>query len=255
VSVVSGPGLGHAGVCGDKVNGVRIPCHCGDLVVSDTTLRADDPVTTTRCLLDGLIVRAPSTAESLVLNLAGLSIVGRGDGIGLRIDGGGSDGVRIIGGEGTARGEIVGFGIGVFSPRSDALSRVENLAVKGNRRDGLRLRSSGALIINLETVDNGGDGLHLSGYGGRIVNIKAAGNREVGVRLRTRDTLISGQAVANSGHGIVSDGAGNDISGMIALDNGGAGVIARGGRQKTAGVVSEGNALGELRRRSKELVE
>jgi len=241
-----------AAECGDRVRGSRVACACGDVVVTDTTLRPGDPVVSGRCSLDGLILRAAALSESLTLDMAGLAIIGNGEGIGLRVDGGGNDGARIVSGV-EARGEIVGFGTGVMSPSLAGLARIENIAVKGSRRDGLRLRASGVLLIDVSTTDNGGDGIELSGQGGRLVDVDASGNRQVGMRVRTRGTVVGGRAVANGKHGIISDGARNDVSGAVARDNGGVGVIVRGARQKTAGVVTEGNALGGLRATGSEI--
>jgi hypothetical protein len=243
-----------AAECGDRVGGARVACACGDVVISDTTLRPGDPVTATRCPIDGLILRATAGTETLTLDLAGLAIVGRGEGIGVRIDEGGTDGARLVS-SAEAPGEIVGFGTGILSPRPLELSRIENLAVKGNHDDGLRLRTAGALIIDVSATDNGGDGIEMAGEGGRLVGVEANGNRRVGLKLRTRGTVVRAKAIANMGHGIVSEGSRNDVTGVEARDNAGVGVVVRGGRQRTLGLISEGNLLGRLRQSSAELVE
>ncbi len=79
-------GAAAAAPCGDDVKGVRVACHCGDTVVSDTRLRPEDPVVSGRCPLDGLAIRADALAESITLDLAGLSLVGTGAGIGLEVE-------------------------------------------------------------------------------------------------------------------------------------------------------------------------
>jgi hypothetical protein len=56
--VLSVAATAHRGFCGDDVDGVRVPCDCGDVIASDTTLQSDDPIGTRRCPMDGLTVRA-----------------------------------------------------------------------------------------------------------------------------------------------------------------------------------------------------
>jgi len=236
----------HAGECGGSAPAARIPCACGDVITSDTTLLTTDPIAHGRCPLTGLIIRAAPTTESITLDLGGVAL-------GVRIDNGGTDGARIIGGPGSKRGEIVGFGVGILAPNERVLTRVQRVDVKGSRRDGLHLRAAGVLVIDVASNDNGGDGIRLRGKGGRLLDIEASGNRGVGVRLQSRGTIVTGRVSSNGEHGVLSEGARNDLGGVVARDNGGVGVIARGGSQTTAGVVSEGNAGGRLRRTAPEL--
>jgi hypothetical protein len=174
-----------AAVCGDDVSGARIACSCGDVLVSDTRVQPNDPVVTERCLLEGLIVRAPKTAESIRLDLGGLAITGRGYGTGIRVDFGGSDGAVITGGSLPYRGQIVGFSMGIVAARSNALRRLERMRIRGNRRDGIRLHTDGTVIVDVESSDNGGDGFVLSGSGGRLENIVAARNASTGINLKS----------------------------------------------------------------------
>ena len=111
-----------AAECGDDVGGTRVACSCGDTVVSDTTLRPDDPVSRVRCDHDGLVVRAPRGAASIALDLAGLSIVGSGQGSGIRIIDGGEYGALIIGGVPGRPAEIAGFRNGVRATGSRPLA-------------------------------------------------------------------------------------------------------------------------------------
>lgn len=67
--------------CGDDIGGERVPCGCGDVVVSDTRLRPGDPVVEGACPADGLILRAAPAASSLTLDLGGLELRGRGAGV------------------------------------------------------------------------------------------------------------------------------------------------------------------------------
>ncbi|MEE8311202.1 MAG: hypothetical protein V3R77_03020, partial [Candidatus Binatia bacterium] len=169
-----------AGVCGDDVGGVRVPCACGDVVVSSTRLQVGDPITAGRCELDGLILRAATTAESITLDLGGLAIVGSGVGHGLLIERGGSDGAVVIGGPAGKHAEIVGFSVGVNVPNPQALRRLERIHAKGNRYDGLRIRQAGAHLIDVTATDNGREGIKVLGSGGRLIGVHAEGNLGTG---------------------------------------------------------------------------
>ena len=90
----------HARECGDFPDRDRVPCACGDTVVTDTVLSPGDPIVSGRCSFDGLRLRASALAETIKLDLAGLAIVGTGAGVGLQVDRGGSEGALVTGGEG-----------------------------------------------------------------------------------------------------------------------------------------------------------
>src|SRR5688572_18541302 len=89
--------------CGDDLEGRRVACACRDTVVSDTVLRPGDPVVSGRCNQGGLVLRARSLAETIRLDLAGLSIVGSGVGDGISVVEGGSDGAVLVGGTSARR--------------------------------------------------------------------------------------------------------------------------------------------------------
>jgi len=243
LSNVASGAIAIAGECGDDVSGSRVACSCGDILVSDTRLRPEDPVVRERCLLEGLIVRAPATAETIRLDMSGLAIIGRGYGVGIRIDAGGSDGATVVGGD--VRGEVVGFGTGVVATRHNAVARLENLRVRGNRADGVKLRTDGTLILDVEASDNGQDGFLLTGTGGRLQRVKASGNQATGIHLRSSGVYVAGETVGNKKHGIVSDGKENDIAAVVARDNGQRGVVILGPRQRFDGIVSESNGLAD----------
>src|SRR6185295_18777988 len=86
--------LAHAKLCGDDVQGQDVPCACGDTVVSSVVL-TDDPVTSSVCAADGLIVRAGSAAQ-ITVDLNGKTLRGSGQGAGLWVIYGGSGGVRLL---------------------------------------------------------------------------------------------------------------------------------------------------------------
>jgi hypothetical protein len=237
------PSSAIAAQCGDDVAGARVACACGDILVSDTRLRRDDPVVTERCVLEGLIVRAAATAESIRLDMDGLAIVGRGYGVGIRVDSGGTDGAVIVGSSGDSRGEIVGFATGVEATKAAAISRMQALRVRASRTDGVRLRTAGTLIVDVESSDNGQDGFLLTGSGGRLQNVAARRNRASGIHLRSSGVRVVGETADNRKHGIVSKGQENDIRGVVARHNGERGVVVLGARQRFDGIVSESNGL------------
>lgn len=231
-----------AGDCGDDVGGVRIACACGDTVVSDTVLRATDPVLRMRCPGNGLVISAGRLAETLVLDLAGLALVGSGTGVGIDIDRGGNEGAAIVGGRDGRHGEVVAFNVGVRARRPAAVRRIEALDVKGNRREGLQLRTAGTMVIDVRAERNGTDGMRITGRGGRLVRVAAVENGATGIRAVVYDLMIAAEAARNGRHGIVVGGFHNDLRGSTAHDNGGHGVLLAGGRHLVDGLIAERNS-------------
>jgi hypothetical protein len=229
--------------CGDNVGGKRIACSCGDTVVTSTTLTASDPVTKGRCHLDGLIVRAAEFEDSLVLDLAGLSIVGSGVGTGIDVRAGGSEGAAIIGGPKSHLGEVVGFGVGVRVREGGAIRRIEALDIEGHRHEGLALHTAGAMLVNVTLARNGGDGAQIIGQGGRLIDVRAIENRSAGLRISARDVIVEARAERNRGHGIVAGGIRTDLTHSYAGYNQGSGVVVAGAGSKFEDVVAEGNQL------------
>ncbi len=237
--------------CGDDVGGVRVACSCGDVVVSDTRLDASDPVVRERCALDGLMVAPPVTADSITLDLDGLTLSGAPYGVGIRVQGGGSGGAVIRGG-GKQRdhAEIVGFLTGIESRMFGSIARIENVAVKGARRHGLSLRGRGILLVGVTASSNGGDGVHLVGQGGRLVGVGAFGNAGNGVVLLADGPVVEVDVENNGGHGVVVRGRGATLGEVRAVGNGGIGVLAPGVDEASAPrVVSESNAREDRRLR------
>jgi hypothetical protein len=175
-----------AAECGDDVGGTRVACSCGDIVVSDTKLRSEDSVSRHRCRHDGLVLRARRGAESIELDLAGLSIVGSGSGSGIRILDGGENGAVIIGGEPGRSGEIAGFRTGVRATGSHPVAEIRDLTIKGSSRDGLVLRGAAARLVRVTSDSNGGDGLRIGGRQHTLEAVEASGNGRYGVRVTAR---------------------------------------------------------------------
>jgi hypothetical protein len=237
----------HAGVCGDDVDGVRIACSCGDVVVSDVRLRAGDPVVSGRCPHDGLVVRAPVTTDSIDIDLAGQVLAGSGHGYGILVERGGSDGAAILSSGDSARpGEVVGFRTGIFSPLSEGVRRIENVNATANAKDGVRLNARGAILVDLKTNRNGRTGLALRGRGGRVVGLESNDNGSAGARIVSHGTIVSGTASRNAHHGIILGGANNDISGFSAVENDRVGVAVHGARHRLDGFRAELNGKADV---------
>lgn len=166
--------------CGDDVDGrgTAVRCACGDVVVSDVRLRADDPIVAAPCATDGLVVdaRAPITVA-----LDGVVLRGAGRGTGVRILRGGARGVVLAG-----PGGVEGFDVGV-SAAPGALAQAIAVSARGNRRDGFAVRGHDAVLIDCVAEGNGRDGVAQSGSatvaveGGRV-----AGNGRDGRRSARR---------------------------------------------------------------------
>ncbi|HYB98614.1 MAG TPA: right-handed parallel beta-helix repeat-containing protein [Candidatus Limnocylindrales bacterium] len=240
-----------AKACGDDVGGARVPCACGDTVVSDTVLRAGDPVVSGRCRGDGLIVRAGELAETIVLDLAGLAIVGRGSGVGIDVDAGGNDGALINGGAEGRRGQIVGFAVGLKSRTPRAVRRLQHVEVRGQVYEGLNLRSAGTLVIDVRAASNGADGIRISGQGGRMIGVEAVGNAGAGLRVLANDVVLQGRAQDNREHGIVVTGMRNDLRGSSAVGNGGYGFLLAGREPNIEGIVAQANGVKDVGHRRK----
>jgi hypothetical protein len=232
---------------------VRVGCACGDTVVSSTVLRASDPVVGKRCPLDGLLVRADRSLETLVLDLNGLSLRGSGVGTGLEVERGGSEGAAIIGGHAGRRGEIVGFGIGIRVRSPTAVRRIEALEVEGQRNEGILLRTAGAMVLDVTVARNGGDGIRVVGQGGRLLGIDANENRGAGLRIAAKDLIVEARAERNGRHGIVASGLRNDFSRSYAGNNRGFGILFGGNGSSAQGAQVEGNSLAGIAHRNGEL--
>jgi len=192
------PAMARAAACGDDVGGVRVPCACGDVVVSDTRLRSDDPVVAERCEGDGLVVSAPSGAPSIRLDLGGLSLVGSGSGVGIRVVRGGEGGASLIGdaqvvgraGGAQTRATVYGFHTGLRAHGRRTLREVLGIAFTRNEGDGVRLHAVETLVSGVDATANGAGGLQIRGHGARIDDVTANDNARRGLRVTGRDVVL-----------------------------------------------------------------
>jgi hypothetical protein len=168
--------------CGDSIDGERVACRCGDVVVADTRLQPDDPIVTEQCPADGLLVRAPSQSQSIVVDLNGQEIRGSGAGSGIHILHGGFEGAEIVGGIGSVPGTISGFREGVRSVRPNDLRLLANVVVRDSRDSGIVVRGNRASIESVRIDGSGADGLRTSGRSVDLLGVETEGNGRRGVR-------------------------------------------------------------------------
>jgi hypothetical protein len=176
-------GIATAGNCGDDVNGQRVPCSCGDTVISDTRLVKTDPVVGERCPDDGLTLRAAAPVESLTLDLAGLQLTGQGSGIGIHVLDGGSAGAILIGGKDGNPGQVAGFRVGISARGSRAILAAENLILVGNEADGIQVSGRGIGLNGVVSDDNGRAGIRARGRDLALKDVSATGNRQYDLRV------------------------------------------------------------------------
>jgi hypothetical protein len=197
IFLLMAPSSSRAGACGDDVAGVRVPCGCGDVVVSSTRLEADDPVVSQRCEGDGLVVSAPSGAASIRLDLGGLSLSGSGSGVGIRVVRGGEGGASLVGDgqaggpEVGARGATVsGFHTGLRAHGRRSVHEVRGITFSANAGDGVRLHAVETIVSGVAAKANGAGGVQIRGHGARIDDVTATDNRRQGLRVTGRDVAV-----------------------------------------------------------------
>jgi hypothetical protein len=233
----------NAALCGDDVDGKDVPCACGDTVVSDLVL-GDDPVTTAVCPSDALLVRANEGAKGLTIDLRGKTLRGQGQGVGIWFLSGGEGGARLV--STGAPGAIVGFQDGVAAHGDDTLALVENVSIRDNGRDGVRVFTSSFAIRRAEVVGSGRDGFSLSGRGYQVSDTQASRNGRFGYFLRGENGVIgrseSGASAERNGDaGFNVLGNGFELTALSASGNGKDGVMARGSGLGVRGCRTESN--------------
>lgn len=195
--------------CGDDVDGVDVPCSCGDVVVSDLVL-GDDPVASQVCPGTGLVVDASGTSP-LTIDLAGRTLRGSGEEYGLLVKYGGVGGASVT--SGTGRATIEHFALGVSASADDGVGLLEKVTVRDTQRDGVRLRGKGVVVRQAEVVRAGRDGFVFSGR-----DYVAEGNRSTssgrhGFMLLGHSGTLSehNEAVHSGGVGFMVAGGGHSL--------------------------------------------
>lgn len=251
-AVVALAGSAAAKRCGDNVDGLDVPCACGDEVVASTVL-GDDPVVHSTCPFDGLLIRATDEGASLEIDLAGHTLRGKGRGIGLRVIGGGPGGASIVSRGGTA--VLEGFDDGIVARGSDGVALIQDLAIRASRRDGIRVTGRDFVVRRVTVEGSHRDGFAVGGTGFEVTETRATdcgrfgylvmgdsgivggpGNGNVAERsgmagfnlMGAGHTLAACQARGGRKDGVVLQASGLDVRGCESRDNAGDGITGTG---------------------------
>ncbi len=201
--------LVHAKLCGDAVPGLGdVPCACGDTVVSDVVL-SNDPVTSTVCPSDGLIVRAGGAA-GITIDLSGKTLRGSGQGAGLWVLSGGAGGASVVSSGQPAR--LEGFRDGVVAQGGDSLASLDSVVVARSQRDGVRIHGANYKVTATEVIDSGHDGFALGGHDFQITATRALHSGRYGYFVMTTRGVVGTPGAGNTSQG--SGEAGFSVSGM-----------------------------------------
>ena len=197
--------------CGDDVDGQDVACECGDVLVSDIVL-GGDPIASQVCDGDGLHVRAASQ-EPITIDFAGKVLRGSGRGDGLLIIYGGAGGAVVMSSRGP--GLIENFGDGISAPGSDRLRLLENVTVRGVKRDGIRVRGHDYVIRRSRVTGAGRDGFVLAGRGYQVLSSVSSESGRHGFAVMGHSANLGRdtRAVGSRGYGYQISGGGHQISG------------------------------------------
>ena len=203
--VLSAVVLGHGAAtpafganCGDCNQGG--PCSCGDTVVCDTTLDARDPVLSTVCSSDGLIVK-----NGVSLHLTG-TLRGARQGCGVRI----KEPIDFSGGVTVTTGRIEGFETGICGSDTshNTFSRLEIRRPVGTCIAIVGDESAHNFITQVVCEGAGGCGIVVFVGGGTLIErVRSEGNGGSGFCLGNDSGEGSGalrrsSSLRNQGHGL-----------------------------------------------------
>jgi len=215
--------------CGDGIG----PCRCGDRVVMNTRLGGSDPVLTTTCPCDGLIV-----ASGVSLEIGG-TITGQSDACsGILIEGN-ATGVAVT------DGRITGFGLGVDGDSLGAASgnRFANLQIRGGFA-GFLLTGDANVVESNVVRDALVAGLMLIGNGNTVRLNRAEGAVLAGLTVVGEANAISRNVASrNSGEGIAVSGADITVELNRAEYNGRSGFVPEGLGLTMSRNIATSNAL------------
>ncbi len=231
-------GSASAKLCGDDVDGVDVPCACGDTVVGDLVIDGD-PVTEAVCEGNGLLVKAAGLAP-LQIDLAGHLIRGAGRGQGVMVLFGGEGGARIVSSGSSAM--LSGFETGVVALGANTLQLLDNIVVADAKRDGVRVRSDGCTIRNSEVRRAGRDGFALAGRNYHSVGNRSDASKRHGFQIMGQaGTLSDDVALGSGGAGFQVTGGGHSISGCQARNGVRSGLHLAATKVSIEGCLAEAN--------------
>ena len=224
VGAVGGLDLATAKDCGDGI----APCACGDRVTTSTALDSSDPVLTTACPCNGVVV-----ASGVTLSVGG-TIRSLGAGfcsdpnvpfpVGVLIEDGATD-VGITG------GRTIGFEIGVFGPALSS-SRVAGMQVLNAVSFGIAVdlnRGSEGNTIENNVVRNAGFvGIVVSGNRNRVCQNRVESSGEGIFEEGTENTICLNVVSRSQTQGITSVGDNGTVSRNRIQYGGGVAVFGSG---------------------------
>lgn len=251
LAVASSAGAGPR-PCGDDVDGKgrRVPCACGDVLVSSRTLGPQDPVTQQVCPGVGLLVDIPPGRPGATLALGGMTVAGSGHGAGIQVLAGGDDGLTVAG-----PGTITGFDTGVVATRG--VHVIRDVLATDNRADGFEVGGAGYEVRNCEAIRNGRDGFVVRGRTPRLQGNRALQNHRNGFQVAGVDAAVGGEAAnegaGNGGDGLRLRGRGHVVDDAVATANGEAGIRARVSGGSIEHAVTDDNAADGLHVAGREL--
>ena len=226
--------------CGDDVDGRRVPCACGDFLVSSHTLTPADRVTHESCPGTGLVVAANGP---VTLDLDGRVLRGDGQGVGVLVLHGTLD-LR-------GPGAIEGFETGVLARGPAALRSALGIRSAHNRLDGFLIEADGYAIQGSTAEANGRDGFGLGGKAFAADGNRATGNHRYGFSVWGMGAHVGGgfgnEASLNGMAGFYIRGMMHDVVDATVTGNGGEGLSASVMHALLSDVHAAGNARDGLR--------
>jgi hypothetical protein len=205
--------------CGDDVDGQRVACRCGDLLVGSRTLTAKDRVTREHCPGNGLLVSADGP---VTLTLGGRTLAGEGQGVGILVLRGT---LTLVG-----PGDVVGFGTGIQVRGAKGLAGIVGVRVAENHADGIVASGDGFSIQGTVAERNGRDGFALWGGPFAVDGCRASDNGRYGFDVMAMGVLLGGglgnEATGNRDGGFWLHGEMYQMMGARASQNRGEGVMA-----------------------------
>ena len=213
--------------CGDTAgpSGERVPCACGDTVITNTTLKGTDPVVSTDpgdfCASTGLAMGA----ADIKLDCKGLTL--RGNGLG--------DGIVIFADGTTVQGCVItnfsGFA-GIHVDAGNTTLVLNKLIANLNAGIGFHFETGNRAERN-QADGNGcwGITVNFSADSAVVTGNRAAGNGCGGILVDTgsdTNTLAANITDDNSGPGIEVRGDSNTLDGNRGKDNTADGVLVSG---------------------------
>jgi hypothetical protein len=199
--------------CGNGVG----PCHCGDVVVTSTTLRGSDPVLKTRCPCDGLIL-----APGVTLQIGGT----------IRAQAGNQcSGIRFPPETAAAAvriGRIVGFDTGVAGEGVTGV-RISRVLVDDSATWGILVEGEDNHVESNVVTRSGLFGIDVFGARNEVRLNRTEGSDLIGMIVSGQDSVVSRNVVLGSGFDgliVLGDHAIVDRNG--SRDNGGSGFVIDG---------------------------